>query len=109
MLEHSRLQPLGSTETCLDQDWRDWTVVPPAAGGPLFVSADDLDGTGILTGIDPCASSYWWMPELLVGANGPEREPLPDRVPAAEEAPEHPLRGPTQATRRMVPRSIAAA
>lgn len=29
-----------------------------------FVSADDFDGTGILTGVDPCESRYWWMPEL---------------------------------------------
>jgi hypothetical protein len=29
-----------------------------------FLSAEDFDGTGILSGMDPCASSYWWMPEL---------------------------------------------
>ncbi|MCX7403397.1 MAG: hypothetical protein NTY87_09885 [Planctomycetia bacterium] len=34
----------------------------------LFVSAEDFDCTGILTGIDPCESNYWWMPELY----GPE-------------------------------------
>jgi hypothetical protein len=31
---------------------------------PAFVSAEDFDATGILTGIDTCASAYWWMPEL---------------------------------------------
>lgn len=31
--------------------------------GP-FVSAEDFDGTGILTGVDPCESRYWWLPEL---------------------------------------------
>lgn len=29
-----------------------------------FVSAEDFDHTGILVGVDPCASSYWWFPEL---------------------------------------------
>lgn len=29
-----------------------------------FLSAEDFDPTGILAGVDPCASSYWWMPEL---------------------------------------------
>lgn len=32
--------------------------------GGRFVSAEDFDGTGILTGVDPCESRYWWMPEL---------------------------------------------
>lgn len=27
-------------------------------------SAEDFDTTGILRGIDPCESRYWWMPEL---------------------------------------------
>jgi hypothetical protein len=35
-----------------------------AACGGLFASAEDYDGTGILTGVDPCESRYWWMPEL---------------------------------------------
>lgn len=34
------------------------------AGGVDFLSADDFDATGILVGVDPCASAYWWMPEL---------------------------------------------
>lgn len=29
-----------------------------------FVSAEDFDGTGILAGVDPCESRYWWLPEL---------------------------------------------
>jgi hypothetical protein len=29
-----------------------------------FVSAEDFDVTGMLTGVDPCESRYWWMPEL---------------------------------------------
>jgi hypothetical protein len=30
-----------------------------------FVSAEDFDGTGVLAGVDPCESRYWWIPELL--------------------------------------------
>lgn len=29
-----------------------------------FVSAEDYDRTGILMGMDPCESRYWWLPEL---------------------------------------------
>lgn len=40
-----------------------------------FVSAEDFDRTGILAGLDPCESRYWWMPELgsACEPNGPER------------------------------------
>lgn len=34
-----------------------------------FVSAEDFDGTGILAGVDPCESRYWWLPDLA--ATGP--------------------------------------
>ena len=37
---------------------------PLGNGGPLFLSAEDFDATGILTGIEPCSSNYWWIPEL---------------------------------------------
>jgi hypothetical protein len=36
----------------------------PSSRHELLVSADDYDLTGILTGVDPCESRYWWMPEL---------------------------------------------
>ena len=55
-----------------------------------FVSAEDFDVTGLLTGCDPCESRYWWMPELY----GPEAE-----APAA----------PVHATRRTSSRPTAAA
>lgn len=42
------------------------SAAPP--GRPL-VAAEDFDATGILTGMDPSASRYWWMPELY----GPEQ------------------------------------
>ncbi|MFY8221756.1 MAG: hypothetical protein ACOVJ6_07605 [Pirellulales bacterium] len=41
--------------------------VAAARNTSLFVSPDDFDGTGILAGFDPCASNYWWMPELHAG------------------------------------------
>lgn len=42
----------------------------PTAAGP-FASAEDYDATGILTGVDPCESRYWWMPELQASVEGP--------------------------------------
>lgn len=42
--------------------------------GPMFLSAEDFDATGILAGVEPCASNYWWIPELHRGA--------PDLLPA---------------------------
>ncbi len=45
-----------------------------------FVSAEDFDATGILTGVDPCESRYWWVPELY----GPETAALPTASPTAE-------------------------
>lgn len=44
-----------------------------------FVSAEDFDTTGILTGVDLCASSYWWVPELhaAIEPAGPSTLPAP--------------------------------
>ena len=36
--------------------------------GSMFLSAEDFDATGILAGVEPCASNYWWIPELHRGA-----------------------------------------
>jgi hypothetical protein len=44
---------------------------PAGPTSARFVSADDFDRTGILAGLDPCESSYWWMPELG-SASGPD-------------------------------------
>ena len=57
-----------------------------------FVSPEDYDRTGILTGVDPCESQYWWMPELY----GPETAAV-DQGSA------------NQATNRPLTRSPAAA
>jgi hypothetical protein len=35
----------------------------PPARRPL-AAAEDFDATGILVGMDPFASRYWWLPEL---------------------------------------------
>lgn len=32
--------------------------------GTGFISAEEFDLTGILTGVDPYESRYWWLPEL---------------------------------------------
>jgi len=42
-------------------------VTGAEALGPIFLSAEDFDATGILAGVEPCASNYWWIPELHNG------------------------------------------
>lgn len=62
MLSINPLQPprpflaldLASTKPALHQ----------GMGHGCLVSAEDYDPTGILAGVDPCESRYWWMPEL---------------------------------------------
>ena len=64
MLEINSLNPPPAYRACP-------TSAPSPASAPsrrVFVSADDFDATGILAGCDPCASSYWWMPELHTAA-----------------------------------------
>jgi hypothetical protein len=46
------------------------------AGSDRVLSAEDFDTTGILAGVDPSESRYWWMPELY----GPPAETLVDAV-----------------------------
>ena len=112
MLEKNRLQPPRSFETAAVGS-RDMFHSPAVGSGPLFVSAEDFDATGILAGIDPSASSYWWMPELQGRELQGPRPFGPDAVTAfatlADGEPENPLRGPAHATRRTSSRSIAAA
>lgn len=86
MLQRNPLQPP-----------RPFAVQVPArltgrAAAEGFVSAEDYDSTGVLSGVDPCESRYWWMPELY----GPE--------PAAAMA-----GGEHQAARRASSRAPAAA
>jgi len=61
MLERNRLQPprpSAPLQTAGEFDG------PTAVCGGLFASAEDYDCTGILAGVDPCESRYWWIPEL---------------------------------------------
>jgi hypothetical protein len=61
MLERNRLQPPRSATPPDSNPGFDGAVAGLAG---LFASAEDYDSTGILTGVDPCESRYWWMPEL---------------------------------------------
>lgn len=54
-----------------------------------FLSAEDFDGTGILAGMDPCASSYWWMPELHTTGESFDVQ-LPITLQAAQRADSRP-------------------
>jgi hypothetical protein len=111
MLEASRLNPPRNFHAA---------VASPSASAARavsnrpFVSAEDFDGTGILTGIDPCASNYWWMPELY----GPEMAidggllavTVPGTTDSSVSGPADSLRADRdQATRRTASRTTAAA
>lgn len=50
---------------------RPFTAAPSAAPSMAqpaqpagFLAADDFDATGIMAGVDPAESRYWWVPEL---------------------------------------------
>ena len=64
-------------------------AVPLPAATDAFVSAEDFDQTGILAGVDPCESRYWWLPELY----GPE----PAGLTSASQATSLPARPATEA------------
>lgn len=72
-----------------------------------FVSAEDFDATGILTGVDACASSYWWMPELYGSDGDSDLGSAPVQVRLDESLTVRPERD--QATRRTTSRTTAAA
>lgn len=93
MLQKNPLQPpLPAKEPCRA------TASPrqPHQASP-FVSAEDFDGTGILAGVDPCESWYWWLPELY----GPAPASRCDAAAAEAIV--------IQATRRTPSRTTAAA
>jgi hypothetical protein len=56
MLQKNRLAP--------PRDHATGTPTSASASRPVatrpFVSAEDFDRTGILAGVDPCESRYWW-------------------------------------------------
>lgn len=63
-------------------------VAPGNAGSPsgrpahrprALVSAEDFDTTGVLAGLDPCESRYWWMPGFGSSIDAAaDRHPTPD-------------------------------
>lgn len=61
MLQPNRLHPPQGADTSRAAPA---AALAAARRRQVFVSADDFDTTGILTGCDPCASNYWWMPDL---------------------------------------------
>jgi hypothetical protein len=121
MLERNLLQPPRSSAPLQSAGWLD----SQAAGcSGLFASPEDYDATGILAGVDPYESRYWWMPELFptleesassiaspsslgsasTDRAAPETTGLPRRTGLAER-----LLRTGQATRRTGSRSTAAA
>lgn len=77
----------------------------PCHRAAALPGAADFDRTGILAGIDPCESRYWWLPELY----GPEEMPTSSPAVRATQALATRLRTPGQAARDVPPRSTAAA
>ncbi len=112
MLERNRPAPPLPSAPARSGDW----FAGQAAGG-LFSSAEDYDATGILAGVDPCESRYWWMPDLFASTPIESGEaaaldlPLPakEATIAGPESVVERLRVAAQATRRNGSRSTAAA
>ncbi|MFM8707229.1 MAG: hypothetical protein ACKOHK_03865, partial [Planctomycetia bacterium] len=80
------------------------------------------DATGILAGVDPCESRYWWMPELYTSASVPGDAMASPGIETSTKPAEEPASGgqrrsglaerllhPGQAARRAGSRSTAAA
>jgi hypothetical protein len=61
MLERNRLQP--PRPSAPSQTVGGFDGFAAGCAG-LFASPQDYDATGILAGVDPYESCYWWMPEL---------------------------------------------
>lgn len=61
MLERNRLQPPRPSAPLQTASSFDGPVTGCAG---LFASPEDYDATGILAGVDPCESRYWWIPDL---------------------------------------------
>lgn len=66
MLQKNHLRPPRPSRTTLGAAPRRG---PNAGRRRTFTSAEDFDATGILAGMDPCESRYWWVPELAVGGD----------------------------------------
>jgi hypothetical protein len=95
MLERNRLQPPRPPAPSQTNGWSDvpssyspssdspsWDALAGACAG-LFASAEDYDATGILTGVDPSESCYWWMPELYTSVPAQAQSQAPAQSTAA--------------------------
>ena len=101
-VRHSRLRPIMLRINPL-QPPRPFVASPAkaTAGSTFqssFIMAEDYDSTGIMAGVDPSESRYWWLPELY----GPEPAPTAPQVAA-------PISPAAQATSRAGERTAAAA
>lgn len=114
MLERNRLQPPRPSAPSQTSGGFDGHA---SGCGGLFASAEDYDATGILAGVDPCESRYWWMPELytsplaasrLDSSLAAEAVEMPDGTPNRPGLLDRLLRS-GQAARRTPSRSTAAA
>ncbi len=112
MLERNCPAPSLPSAPARSGDWSDGERT-----GGLFASAEDYDATGILAGVDPCESRYWWIPDLFTAEVAAAEQPALEGLPlvgkgSAGEGPEsvvERLRRSGQATRRNGSRSTAAA
>jgi hypothetical protein len=97
MLERNRLQPPRPSAPSQTNGWSDVpSSYSPSSDSPfanalagacagLFASAEDYDATGILTGVDPSESCYWWMPELYTQASAQAQAPAAIAAESAGE------------------------
>ena len=118
MLERNRLQPPRPSAPSQTAGGFDG---PTAGCGGLFASPEDYDATGILAGVDPYESRYWWMPELYSSPTVAGESSLAAIAAPAAEAADEPngsthrsgllerLMRAGQAARRAGSRSTAAA
>jgi hypothetical protein len=118
MLEQNRFLPPASSPAGVPPapavfDWQ------AAVLAGAFACPEDYDSTGILAGVDPFESRYWWMPELYtsdsIAGESTVTSPLGGAAVAAASGPsngqnsqERPLKT-GQAARRPGSRSPAAA
>lgn len=112
MLERNCPAPALPSASARSGDWTDGAGI-----GGVFASAEDYDATGILAGVDPYESRYWWMPDLFAAEESAAGQPTVEGLPLVgkssaddglESAVER-LRRSGQATRRNGSRSTAAA
>lgn len=108
MLERNRLQPPRPSAPLQTAGGFDGSATGCAG---LFASPEDYDATGILAGVDPYESCYWWMPELYASptASVTVPEEVDTGAPPRRSGLAEWLMRAGQAARRTPSRSTAAA